>query len=762
MDEEEIIQEPKIGMTFKSSEEAYDYYLNYGKQKGFGVVKRTSKRDDDGNVKYIASACSKTRKRQLESNSFTSTRVTKTGCKAKIRLILCDDGQYQISGVELDHDHVLSPGKARHFRCNRKLSENVKRRLEINDEAGIGASKNYHSLVVEAGGYENVTFNEKDCRNYIEKARQTRLGAGDAEAVCKYFAKMQEADPNFFHMVDVDENSRIRNLFWADGRSRAAYEVFGDVITFDATYLTNKYDMPFAPFVGVNHHGQSVLFGCGLLTKENTDSFVWLFQSWLNCMSRLHPKAIITDQCKAMQNAIEIVFPNVRHRLCLWHIMNKLPEKLRGYTDYEEIKQVLQTVVYDSSTESEFENGWSLMIESHNLSGNEWLGGLYRERQRWVPAYVKSSFWAGMSTTQRSESINSFFKGYVSHKTTLKQFVELYDTALKSKVEKENLADYQSFNSWYECLSDYEIEKQFQRVYTNAKFKEFQDELKGKFYCNPSLVKTENLIYEYKVVEDVKVGEKREYIAFLVHFNEVDCEMNSDFEDKYELVLKGIEELKAKVANDELIDNRTIQRSASPSQSCADNRVPSRTNKVLSPLVTRRRGRPSTKRKIPRIEEVIRKLKNKKKVQQVKENIGSKKSRTKKNHQQRKEVEKCEDTCLSSQNYNEMQSLESFNLMESRTAGEYCMFTPLNLGATSINTSFEVNQAPLFRGYYPPTPFAPNIYHSSQENVMGFQGYINQSRSGVYGGTQQTIPSINFPQENPYTFESSKDHYPKM
>ncbi|KAK1272213.1 Protein FAR1-RELATED SEQUENCE 5 [Acorus gramineus] len=37
--------------------------------------------------------------------------------------------------------------------------------------------------------------------------------------------------------------------------SRALYESFSDVISFDSTYLTNKYDMPFAPFVGVNHHG---------------------------------------------------------------------------------------------------------------------------------------------------------------------------------------------------------------------------------------------------------------------------------------------------------------------------------------------------------------------------------------------------------------------------------------------------------------------------------------------------------------------------
>ena len=56
-------------------------------------------------------------------------------------------------------------------------------------------------------------------------------------------------------------------------------EYFGDVITFDTTYLTNPYKMSFAPFVGVNHHGQSILLGCGLISNENVDIFVWLFES---------------------------------------------------------------------------------------------------------------------------------------------------------------------------------------------------------------------------------------------------------------------------------------------------------------------------------------------------------------------------------------------------------------------------------------------------------------------------------------------------
>ena len=65
------------------------------------------------------------------------------------------------------------------------------------------------------------------------------------------------------------------------------------------------------------------------------------------------------------------------------------------------------------------------------------VGVLHREEHRWIPPYVKDIFWASMSTTQRSESMNEFFDGYVNSKTTLKQFVEQYDNALRSKVEKE-------------------------------------------------------------------------------------------------------------------------------------------------------------------------------------------------------------------------------------------------------------------------------------------------------------------------------------
>ncbi|XP_035543227.1 protein FAR-RED ELONGATED HYPOCOTYL 3-like isoform X3 [Juglans regia] len=104
------------------------------------------------------------------------------------------------------------------------------------------------------GGSEAFT-DYIDCRNFIDKVGHLRLGKGDGKALSDYFDRMREMDDGFVFVMDMNDEFRVKNVFWADTRSRVAYEYFGDVITLDTTYLTNRYGMPFVLFVGVNHHG---------------------------------------------------------------------------------------------------------------------------------------------------------------------------------------------------------------------------------------------------------------------------------------------------------------------------------------------------------------------------------------------------------------------------------------------------------------------------------------------------------------------------
>ncbi|CAI9275452.1 unnamed protein product [Lactuca saligna] len=165
----------------------------------------------------------------------------------------------------------------------------------------------------------DVDVTSKQCADVLSEQRKQYKGK-EFYGLIKHFQDKALVDSNQYFAVDLFEDGSPKNVFWADGRSREAYTKFGDVVVFDVTYMTNKFKMPFAPFVGVNHHGQSILFGGALLENEKEETFRWLFEHFLNCMFRKYPATMITDQDKAMGNAIKKLFPNTHHRFCAWHI----------------------------------------------------------------------------------------------------------------------------------------------------------------------------------------------------------------------------------------------------------------------------------------------------------------------------------------------------------------------------------------------------------------------------------------------------------
>lgn len=65
--------------------------------------------------------------------------------------------------------HGLSPSKAWYHISNEKMNYQVKRRLELNDQAGINVNRNFYSFVVEVGGYDKLTFGEKIVETILTK-----------------------------------------------------------------------------------------------------------------------------------------------------------------------------------------------------------------------------------------------------------------------------------------------------------------------------------------------------------------------------------------------------------------------------------------------------------------------------------------------------------------------------------------------------------------------------------------------------------------
>ncbi|XP_041016215.1 protein FAR1-RELATED SEQUENCE 5-like [Juglans microcarpa x Juglans regia] len=188
------------------------------------------------------------------------------------------------------------------------------------------------------------------------------------------------------------------------------------------------------------------------------------------------------------------------------------------------MKNVLMKCVYDTQIVKEFEKFWDQLITTYNLHENVWLKSLYTKREYWVPAFLKDCFWAKMSITQCSESMNSFFDGYVHAKINLKDFVDQFDSALKNKIESENNADFHSFSITISCISKSPIEKRFQELYTNTKFREVQMQLTDIIDLDPELLKRDGAVKTYLVENEVRVEKFTKLVTFSVDFSEEDVD----------------------------------------------------------------------------------------------------------------------------------------------------------------------------------------------------------------------------------------------
>jgi hypothetical protein len=237
--------------------------------------------------------------------------------------------------------------------------------------------------------------------------------------------------------------------------------------------------MIFAPFTGVNHHLQSIFFGAGFLANEKTESYIWLFQTFLRAMGGVAPRLIITDEAVSIKNAIDKVLATSVHRFCMWHILDKVPEKIGpSVREKPEFWKRLNSCVWGSENAHEFETQWNSLIMDFGLEDNEWFADRFSIRDTWIPAYFMDISLAGiLRTTSRSESANSFFNRFIHRRLAFVEFWLRFDTALECQREEELMADNTSIHRTPQLLTPWIMEKQGSEVFTYEVFVKFQQQV---------------------------------------------------------------------------------------------------------------------------------------------------------------------------------------------------------------------------------------------------------------------------------------------
>ena len=128
------------------------------------------------------------------------------------------------------------------------------------------------------------------------------------------------------------KNSPLTYLFIAHNKHIDLLIENFEVLIIDSTYKTNMFQMPLVNIIRKTGQNRSFFAGSIFIPgekKKNYKLVLYTIRKMYDNYGIPYPSTFITDTCPAEIAAIECIFPNINHILCIWHINCNILAKLK-------------------------------------------------------------------------------------------------------------------------------------------------------------------------------------------------------------------------------------------------------------------------------------------------------------------------------------------------------------------------------------------------------------------------------------------------
>ncbi|KAL2936939.1 Protein FAR1-RELATED SEQUENCE 5, partial [Bienertia sinuspersici] len=388
-------------LEFSSHSNCIQFYKMYARVKGFGIQnKHPNYSKLDGHITSQLIWCSReglraARYLEKKDGKCKEKPISRCGCRAFINFKWdYRTDTWHVTHYNREHNHPLVlMNQVPFIRSQREINEVDKIRIKSSIDIGVHPSVVMRNLADKAGGHHKVGILASDLYNTCETFKKEEIKDGDTKIVIAYLLGKQFADLTFFLRYTRDGTTNgINKMFCCDGICRKNYKAFRIVIAFDTTYKVNAYKKPLMVIVGVNNHRKTVPFDV----------------------------AMVTDETKAMANAIKAILTNAHHRLCLWHLMRNA--RTNGNKHF---CSGLMKCVDGCNTPDKFEEAWEELVQIYNVRELKWAQKMYEKKEKWSEAFMNGQFFI-----------------------VLYRFVQLYDRVLEKIRFEEDQNEYISTHTF--------------------------------------------------------------------------------------------------------------------------------------------------------------------------------------------------------------------------------------------------------------------------------------------------------------------------
>ncbi|XP_078159354.1 protein FAR1-RELATED SEQUENCE 5-like [Carex rostrata] len=419
-----------IMLSFETSDELIKGTRAFFLERGYGLSIRSSRKD-----KYVVLGCDRggcyRDQRNVSIDQIKRTTASRLiDCPFKIKGKRQDNGLWMIEIKNYLHNHEASVDVTGHPIC-RRLSQEEIRSVDHMSKSGIPLRQIISSL---RQNNPKLSAISKTIYNAKKKIRKDNLAG---RSVIQ--ALLEELAQGSFMYDILNEGGHLTHLFFAHPLSVKLTQNFPNIFIMDCTYKTNRYKMPLLDIIGISSSNTSFYSSFAFLKGESEKDYIWALKMFSKILGEKQPYVIITDREFALINAINIVFPECKHLLCVWHIEKNILTKCKKYFETEEIwvgfLSSWKNVVY-SSTELEYKEHWK-EFESKYMEKKkalEYIENVWLPlKEKFVGAWTDQYLHFGNRASSRAESAHAKLKKYLQVSTG-----DLYEVRSKMCLAIEN------------------------------------------------------------------------------------------------------------------------------------------------------------------------------------------------------------------------------------------------------------------------------------------------------------------------------------
>ncbi|XP_076916045.1 protein FAR1-RELATED SEQUENCE 5-like [Bidens hawaiensis] len=162
------------------------------------------------------------------------------GCRAHIQLKSVDGVIFEVDDFVEGHNHrMVADSNMQFVRSARKLTHVQEEAIYELSSMNLGPVKAFNLMTTQYGGFEKVGATKDDCKN-IKQGLNCYIGEYDAEMIVQRLCAKRTFSSDYSFKYDVNDDRELIRVFWSDEISKSNYLAFGDIISFDATFKTNK------------------------------------------------------------------------------------------------------------------------------------------------------------------------------------------------------------------------------------------------------------------------------------------------------------------------------------------------------------------------------------------------------------------------------------------------------------------------------------------------------------------------------------------